>query len=130
MKYRLEKILDRFMFKSWHIQNIWIFKPTNIYFSEDIVYHSLNIHVTEFLKICRLMKGSSKLLTNSQCFGCLFPRSTKASCCYGSRPTDISSHMHRGYPVAQSTHPAVPCKGHDENTNKGLLNSFNHEFYF
>lgn len=38
----LEKNLDRCMFKSWHIQNIWTFIYTNIYFSEELAYHSLN----------------------------------------------------------------------------------------
>lgn len=59
-----------------------------------------------------------------ECFECLFPRSTKASCCYGSRPTDISSHVHHGYPAARSIHPAVLCKGHDEATNNGLPIAF------
>lgn len=86
-------------------------KQTSIYFSEKLVCYNLYRGVKEFKNIHKLIKGFSKVLINLQCFGCLFPGSIKVSCCYGSHPTDISSHVHHGRPVVRSTHPAVPCKG-------------------
>lgn len=52
------------------------------------------------------------LLTDSQCFLCRCPRSTKAFCCCGSRPTGISVRRHHGCPAAPSTHPSVPYTTH------------------